>query len=306
MKKKETQKSTPSKKNKQKKSSKQPPQNKMRLNNKVLKAKEIILRNREALSGEGSFSADEQKKQKRKKIFRIIRKSVCWVLLAILAMALVFFVLIRANGGTPTVFGYSIQRVTSGSMIPTLEIGDIFISKSVQSPDEVEVGDIITFTDSPDYGSKNVTHRIVKGPYKTIDGDYYLVTRGDANNTDDTKISFSNVKSKFLSKMDFLNKAYDFFLSPAGLLIFFAVLILIYFDELLTFAKVLTGLYNPEDDEEYREEIEQERQEEEKRRKEEELRAYKRKNWRKYDNTSKKKKKNRKKNKKKVKQDRFI
>ena len=162
-----------------------------------------------------------------------------------------------------------------------------------------------TFKGGAEFQNKNVTHRIVKAPYKDENDDYYLVTRGDANNVDDPPILFSNVKFKFLSKLEFLNKAFELFLSPAGLLIFIAALIMIYFDELLPLAKVLTGNYDPEENEEYREEIERERMEEEKRRKEEELRKYKRANWKKYDNTSKRKKKNRKKNKKKERVNRF-
>lgn len=292
-----------SKKNIFKKNSRKPQQlNKKHLNNKVLRAKEIIAKNKEALLNRDGSSPYAQKNSERKKRIRIIRKIFFWLIIVLLAVALISFVLIRVNNGTPTVLGYSIQRVSSRSMEPTFEIGDIFLSKSVNEPDEIDVGDIVTFKGDSNYEFKNVSHRVIKAPAKHSDGEYYLVTKGDANEVDDGEIAFSDVRSMFLTKLDFLNRLYDFFLSPWGLLIFIAALIMIYFDELMTIAKVLTGNYNAEENEEFREEIERERQEEEQRRLEEELRAHKRANWKKYDNTSKKKRKNRKKNKSKNKE----
>lgn len=286
-----------------KKAAKQQPQNKKRRNNRVFKAKAIIAANRDAIKNGDPSKLQELPRWKKN--LRIVRKVFFWIVIALLAVLLISFVLIRTNNEMPSLFGYSIQRVTTGSMVPTLEIGDIFVGKAVDSPDDLEEGDVITFKGGAEFQNKNVTHRIVKAPYKDQNDEYYLVTRGDANNVDDSPIPFSDVKSKYLSKLEFLNKAFELFLSPAGLLIFIAALIMIYFDELLTLAKVLTGNYDPEENEEYREEIERERIEEEKRRKEEELRKYKRANWKKYDNTSKRKKKNRKKNKKKERVNRF-
>lgn len=274
----------------------QQPQNKKHRNNRVLKAKAIIAKNREALK-KGSADVGVQQISKQKRILRIVRKSFFWTLFALLAAALITFVLIRVNGGTPTVFGYSLQRVSSGSMAPELQVGDIILSKEVKSVDDVSVGDIISYTGGEDLDNKTITHRLIKGPWEKADGAYYVITKGDANEYNDDEISFSDVRSKMTTKLGFLNKTYEFFLSPWGLLVFIAVLIMIYFDELLTFAKVVTGNYDPEENEEYREEIERERAEEEERRREEELRKYKRANWKKYDNTSKRKKKNRKKNK---------
>lgn len=273
--------------------------NKKRRNNKVLKAKEIIRKNKEALHHGSADISDET--LRRKKIFRIIRKILFWIIIVLLAVALIAFVLIRVNDGTPTIFGYSIQRVSSGSMEPAYHVGDMFLSKSVNQPDEVQKGDIVTFKGDSSYQNKSVTHRVIRAPSKNKDGEFYIVTKGDANEIDDGEILFSDVESKSLTKLDAIKKMYDVFLSPWGLLIFIAVLIMIYFDELLTFAKVLAGVYNAEEDAEYREEIERERQVEEKRRLEEELRAHKRANWKKYDNTSKKKKKNRKNNKERAK-----
>ena len=120
----------PSKTNK-KKAAKQQPQNKKRRNNRVLKAKAIIAANRDAIK---NGDPSELKELPRwKKNLRIIRKVFFWIVIALLAVLLISFVLIRTNNEMPSLFGYSIQRVTTGSMVPTLEVGDIFVGKSVVS-----------------------------------------------------------------------------------------------------------------------------------------------------------------------------
>ncbi len=301
--KKEKPKNDPSKKNNSKKKDhKKQSLNKKRRNSKILKAKKVLAENREALKN--GASAQSTDVSRRKKILRIVRKVFFWLIIVFLAALLISFVVIKINDGMPTMFGYSIQRVSSGSMEPELQVGDLIFSKDVKSPDEINVGDIVTFKGDADFDFKKVTHRVIEVP-AAKNGERFFITKGDANKADDGEIPFSAIQSKMRSKLDFAKKIYDVFLSPWGLLIFIAALIMIYFDELLTLAKVLTGNYDPEENEEYREEIERERIEEEKRRKEEELRKYKRANWKKYDNTSKRKKKNRKKNKKKERVNRF-
>ena len=90
----------------------------------------------------------EQKREKVKKtlnVLRVIKNVVCWTLIIILSFAVITFLLTRFTGGTPSLFGYTLQRVSSGSMVPELEVGDVILSRNLREGDALNEGDIITF-----------------------------------------------------------------------------------------------------------------------------------------------------------------
>ena len=177
------------------------------------------------------------------------------VAIIILSFAVITFLLTRFAGGTPSLFGYTLQRVSSGSMVPELEVGDVILSRNVGESDELKVDDIITFDGSDQFGEKNVTHRIIVAPYEA-NGVVMLQTKGDANYIADNPIAFSRVQSLMLKKLDFLRTIYDLFLSPWGLIIFIALLLLVFFDELMNIIRIATGNYRDEDEESISEIIE--------------------------------------------------
>ena len=231
-----------------KKKSKQSVNNKKHQNNKIIKAKEIIRKQKESAEKRSKEIAESEKRSMPLRIFDQVKKIMIGILIVIFSVFLILFLVVKLNGGTPNVFGYSIQRVVSGSMEPTLMVGDIFLSKTVSDPDEIDVDDIITFQGDSNFEYHKVTHRVVVPPTANIDGEYTLITRGDANAFADEEISFDTVLSKFITKISFLNVIYDFFMSPWGLIIFASVLLMIFFDELLTFVKVVTGNYHEDED----------------------------------------------------------
>ena len=193
----------------------------------------------------------EEKAEKLKKIMgvaRVVKNIICWVLIVVLAFCFITFFLARVNGKTPTLFGYSIQRVESGSMEPALHIQDVILSKNVSEKDELKVGDIITFQGDRRFNNKRVTHRIIVEPYVDDDGDYVVITMGDANEIDDGPIKLKDVESKMVRKMEFLRWLYSFFCSPWGLIVFILLMILIFFDEVLNIIHIFTGKYNDEED----------------------------------------------------------
>ena len=179
---------------------------------------------------------------KKKKIFRVInliKNIICWTLVVILVFTLVIFFTSRINGSTPSVFGYSIFRVSSGSMEPELMVGDIILDKEVENPEDLKVGDVITFrSDNP--GDMLVTHKIIKAPYEE-NGELKLQTKGIANDVADKPISADDVKGIMICKVDYLDTVYNIFLSPWGLLILIALIVIIFFDEIITIVKILTN-----------------------------------------------------------------
>lgn len=181
------------------------------------------------------------------KVGRIVKNIVCWILIAVLTVAVIIFMFNRVSGETPKVFGYSLHRIISGSMVPELAIGDVIISKEVKSPSEIGIGDIITFQGDRRFENQKVTHRVLVAPYDDGRGNTVLVTKGDANETDDGEISFSDVESKYLTKFSFLKSIYNFFFSPWGLLIFIFLLLLIFFDEILNIIRLTVSAEDHEE-----------------------------------------------------------
>lgn len=179
------------------------------------------------------------KKNKVFRIIKLIKNIICWTLIAVLVFTLVVFFMSRINGSTPSVFGYSIFRVSSGSMEPELMVGDIILDKTVDNPGNLKVGDVITFKSS-DYGDLLVTHKVIKAPYEE-NGKLMLQTKGIANEVEDKPISVDNVKGIMICKVDYLDTVYNVFLSPWGLLILIALIVIIFFDEIITIVKILTN-----------------------------------------------------------------
>ena len=72
-------------------------------------------------------------------------------------------------------FGYTFFEVATGSMSPTLEIGDVVIVKITK---QVKEDDIIVYID----GKNIITHRLIEI------NDNELIAKGDANNSQDKPI----------------------------------------------------------------------------------------------------------------------
>ena len=81
------------------------------------------------------------------------------------------------------IFGYSVFNVATGSMEPTISKNDIII---VKLSDDYKVDDIVTFKKDNSY----ITHRVIMVNNNNI------VTKGDANNTNDVDIEKSAVLGK--------------------------------------------------------------------------------------------------------------
>jgi signal peptidase len=75
--------------------------------------------------------------------------------------------------------GYRLFAIRSGSMGPTLGVGDLIIDRETPA-DSLRPGQLVTFRD-PDLGQQLVTHRVVSVEAK--DRRLYFRTKGDANKT---------------------------------------------------------------------------------------------------------------------------
>jgi signal peptidase len=79
----------------------------------------------------------------------------------------------------PRLVGFQGHVVVSGSMEPRLSAGDVVLTRPVL-PQDLQPGQVLLFPD-PEGADRLVLHRLV-----AFDGRGDLVTRGDANQSDDT------------------------------------------------------------------------------------------------------------------------
>ncbi|MCF0117222.1 MAG: signal peptidase I [Bacilli bacterium] len=140
----------------------------------------------------------------RKKATKIISNvAFSFVVISILSVTISFSV-IKAHGEIPFLFNYSLQRIETGSMEPTLKQGSLILAKKFNKNSSIVAdysnGTIITFYN---YEHILVTHRCVET--LTIDDEIYYVTKGDNNGTCDTYIKDGEVTKYPLPREDIVS-----------------------------------------------------------------------------------------------------
>ena len=153
-------------------------------------------------------------------IFVLTFRSLSYVFLVflfIIAMFLMFYILTSAIAKkTNTKPLLSIYTIVSPSMEPTIMVYDVIVNTKINSDNDLNKGDIITFySDAIDTGGYTVTHRVYK---KYIYNDItYYETKGDNNNSQDVgRITFDNIVGKYLFKLPGLGKIQFFVSSKLG------------------------------------------------------------------------------------------
>ncbi len=130
---------------------------------------------------------------KNRRTGRLIYRIVLIVLLSVFLGGSVYSLNARRvmRNALPMPFGVGASVVLSGSMEPTLSVNDLVIVRAAESYAE---GDVVVYQS----GSSLVIHRIVRVE------DEYVVTKGDANNTEDDPVSLSAVKGRLAFAIPFL------------------------------------------------------------------------------------------------------
>lgn len=134
-----------------------------------------------------------------KKIFAFVYNLIFYVVtIGILVMSVLFAFTSKEDA---SIFGYRFYTVLTDSMVPQEDSqpggfysGDIIIIKLINGS-EVEKGDIVTFMVGE--GDRFLTHRVVE-TMDELNGEEgeYLVTKGDANQTNDPPIKADRVVGK--------------------------------------------------------------------------------------------------------------
>ncbi len=141
------------------------------------------------------------------KIYHFVAKVILYSILIILVLVAIgftaYFVDLAHNikngsSKTPLLGAYII---ISPSMVPTIKVEDAVIIKR-KEPEELKVGDIITFLSSDSrYSGLTITHRIV-GIEKSEKGNLLFRTKGDNNSSEDSALVPSkNIYGKVILKI---------------------------------------------------------------------------------------------------------
>lgn len=139
---------------------------------------------------------------KRRKNIKFFQKilGVIFIIL-IYNIILTFLSSDNLNNGAG-LFGYRACIITSSSMEPSINYGDLIIIKKCKNKD-LQTGDVITFRKSQEV----ITHRIIKIEDGVQENESIYITKGDNNNTEDVeKIPYSNIKGKCVLTIPKLGK----------------------------------------------------------------------------------------------------
>lgn len=111
--------------------------------------------------------------KKLSKILGYILNFLIALVTIIIILAIYYFVQIKiVNKPYANIFGYTFFEVATGSMEPTIDVGDVII---VKITNDVNENDIIVCSKDNAF----ITHRLI-----SIEEDSFI-TKGDANNTED-------------------------------------------------------------------------------------------------------------------------
>lgn len=148
-----------------------------------------------------------------------------WVVLVILVMIagflLYYFVSMKiyAQKGEDFRPAISLYTILTGSMIPNINPDDVIVDIRVTNPEDIKVGDVITFISTSTLSpGMTISHRVID--IKQENGETLYYTKGDANlSPDSSPAKFSNVLGKVIFHIPLLGKLQHFLATKGGWLI---------------------------------------------------------------------------------------
>ena len=159
--------------------------------------------------------------------FRTLFKYILTPILLIIVLFNLYIVFQKMShpNQVVTIFGYRTYIVSSGSMEPFLNIGDIILVDKIEDVNDIKVEDIITFSQGD---GKDVTHRVIE--IKEVNGIKSFVTKGDNNNSQDSnEVKFENIRGRYSNKIDGVGKFILNVKTSFGAILFVIIIFAIYF-----------------------------------------------------------------------------
>lgn len=151
-----------------------------------------------------------------KTLKKIIRVIIATIITLIVVLNVYNFINIKIlNKDLSTIFGYSVLEVVSGSMKPTIEVGELIVIDTNEK--NYKKDDIVTFYD---VNGAFVTHRIV-----SIDEDK-MITKGDNNDSKDDATDVDKIVGKYVCKIPYLGTVLSIIQKPVILFLILVIGIL--------------------------------------------------------------------------------
>lgn len=168
----------------------------------------------------------------RHKVFTVIGSILCVILIPIILINCTLIVKqFIHRDKVPSVGGIFPMIVLTDSMKGTFDAGSLILCK-IAEPEDVQAGDVICFYDPMGNGTTTTTHRVTEIETDK-DGNVFFITKGDANNAEDTvPVSANRLLGVYIFHIAGLGSFALFMQTTPGLIIFVAlpVLLLVGYD----------------------------------------------------------------------------
>lgn len=166
--------------------------------------------------------------EKRKNTERILRRFVDILLTIVIYNIVLVTISAMNNIEQISFFKHKAYIITTNSMEPSINAGDVIVVKEVNEED-LKVKDVITFKK----GESKITHRIssiVKRDNKNV-----FITKGDNNNVEDTEgVIYENVLGKQVLRIPYIGKIISALNNQIVFLVFIFILLILYFLKIVT------------------------------------------------------------------------
>ena len=177
---------------------------------------------------------------------KLAAKITLIALIAVMLATVVYVMICNLRGKVASIGGYSVMKVVTGSMEPSIHVDDYILIKKTDVSD-LKVGDVITFlSDDPQIKDQPNSHRITK-----INDDGTFTVKGDANPVEDVyTVRPDRIIGRYVRKMHLFRFIGSFASSRKLLMILFilpTVCICIY--ESRTLIKIIRGTDEQDEDE---------------------------------------------------------
>ncbi len=174
------------------------------------------------------------KKLRENKIFKVIKTLVNVSIAVVLISFFVVVCLQRFSGNKLAIFNFRMFTVASGSMQPKYVVGDVLLSKQIDTK-KIKVGDTISYLGtSGDFRDKVITHEVIA--IDNLDnGKRVFHTKGIANIIEDPVVNEEQVYGVVIGKAKLLSWIYKMMSTKYGIFIIVIPLLYIFGSEFLSF-----------------------------------------------------------------------